>query len=197
MKSNNTLLYIGLGVLAFVGIASVAGNKKEETPTFPVNPSNPTNPTNTIEQPKPIVLNKKLLLKKGVKGAEVQALQQLLNVGADGIFGSITESALFDLKGVKETTLEKFPTLPNKNQNIIPKGSKIMANKAKVELYLAKIAADNTFYRQNEVHSHLNFGDLIGVVLGSTSLGDWYVVKYQGWNGSLDFFVKATDVKKI
>jgi hypothetical protein len=194
MKSNNTLLYSGLALLTIVGIASIAKNKTPQTPVFPVNP---TNPTNAIEQPKPIVLNKKLLLKKGVTGPEVQQLQTWLNVGADGIFGNITESALFALKNVKETNLEKFPTLPNKNQNIIPKGSKVMANKPKVDLYLAKIAADGIFYKEKEPYTHIEFGKLIGVVLGATALGDYYVVKYDGWNGSIDFFVKASDVKKI
>ena len=68
------------------------------------------------------LLNKDLVLAKGSKGAEVMELQRILkdelgynlgstgvdNDGVDGIFGSITEKALFHAKGVNKITLKDF-----------------------------------------------------------------------------------------
>ena len=68
------------------------------------------------------LLNKDLVLAKGSKGAEVMELQRILkdelgynlgstgvdNDGVDGIFGYITEKALFHAKGVNKITLKDF-----------------------------------------------------------------------------------------
>lgn len=68
------------------------------------------------------MLNKDMVLKKGSRGSEVMELQRILkdemgyNLGStgvdkdgiDGIFGSITENALFQAKGVKQITLKDF-----------------------------------------------------------------------------------------
>jgi peptidoglycan hydrolase-like protein with peptidoglycan-binding domain len=68
------------------------------------------------------LLNKDLVLAKGSKGAEVIELQRILKDelgydlgstgidkdGIDGIFGSITEKALFQAKGVNKITLKDF-----------------------------------------------------------------------------------------
>jgi hypothetical protein len=68
------------------------------------------------------LLDENLILAKGSKGAEVFELQRILkddlgydlgstgvdNDGIDGIFGSVTEKALFQAKGVKEITLKNF-----------------------------------------------------------------------------------------
>lgn len=67
-------------------------------------------------------LDMNLTLLKGSTGSEVMELQRILkdelgydlgstgvdNDGIDGIFGSITENALFQAKGVKEITLKEF-----------------------------------------------------------------------------------------
>jgi hypothetical protein len=68
------------------------------------------------------MLNMDLLLEKGSKGAEVSELQRILKDdlgydlgssgaegdGIDGDFGSITENALFQAKGVKKITLKQM-----------------------------------------------------------------------------------------
>ena len=68
------------------------------------------------------LLNKDLVLAKGSKGAEVMELQRILKDelgydlgstgvdkdGIDGIFGSVTEKALFQAKGVNKITLKDF-----------------------------------------------------------------------------------------
>lgn len=68
------------------------------------------------------LLNEDLVLVKGSEGAEVMELQRILkddlgydlgstgvdNDGIDGIFGSITEKALFQAKGSKEIKLKDF-----------------------------------------------------------------------------------------
>ena len=56
-------------------------------------------------------LNLNLMLKKGSKGLEVKELQKRLGFtgsNVDGDFGTKTESALFAMKGVKQTTLNQF-----------------------------------------------------------------------------------------
>ena len=56
-------------------------------------------------------LNFNLMLKKGSKGFEVKELQKRLGftgTNVDGDFGSKTESALFAMKAVKQTTLNQF-----------------------------------------------------------------------------------------
>jgi hypothetical protein len=68
------------------------------------------------------MLDKDLVLEKGSQGSEVAELQRRLkedfgkylgetgidNDGIDGDFGSLTETALFEAKGVKSITLNKF-----------------------------------------------------------------------------------------
>lgn len=57
------------------------------------------------------ILNFNLMLKRGSKGAEVIELQKRLGfagAAADGDFGVKTESALFAMKKVKQTTLNQF-----------------------------------------------------------------------------------------
>lgn len=56
-------------------------------------------------------LNFNLMLKKGSKGLEVKELQKRLGFtgyNVDGIFGVNTESALYAMKRVKQTTLNQF-----------------------------------------------------------------------------------------
>jgi hypothetical protein len=68
------------------------------------------------------LLDENLLLSKGSKGAEVVELQRILKDemgydlgtfgadgdGIDGDFGTMTEKALFQAKGVKQITLKDF-----------------------------------------------------------------------------------------
>lgn len=81
------------------------------------------------------------LLKKGSRGAEVSALQRLLKSegrdlgtygpnkdGIDGVFGSVTEAALLESRGVKETTLNKFQTTVAASVNDKLKNPEIIYN---------------------------------------------------------------------
>jgi hypothetical protein len=68
------------------------------------------------------LLDENLILAKGSKGAEVMELQRILkdelgyelgstgvdNDGIDGDFGTMTEKALFQAKGVNKITLKDF-----------------------------------------------------------------------------------------
>lgn len=71
--------------------------------------------------PKHITLDKNKLLKRGVKGAEVERLQEMINktlsalgkklLVVDGAFGPKTEEALYFLIKTRSTTLAQFATI--------------------------------------------------------------------------------------
>lgn len=71
--------------------------------------------------PTPIALDKNKLLKRGVKGAEVERLQEMINktlsalgkklLVVDGAFGPKTEEALYFLIKTRSTTLAQFATI--------------------------------------------------------------------------------------
>lgn len=57
----------------------------------------------------PATLDNNKVLKRGMpKNPEVCNLQKLLGVGQDGVFGVITEGALYNKIGKNETTLFKY-----------------------------------------------------------------------------------------
>lgn len=70
--------------------------------------------------PTPTALDKNKLLKRGVKGAEVERLQEMINKAlaglgkkllvTDGAFGPKTEEALYYLIKTRTTTLAQFAT---------------------------------------------------------------------------------------
>lgn len=196
MKKNKTILYVGAGAIA-IGLISMFGNNSskatENNGAMPLPTPLPT-PTNT-SQPKP-QLNQNLTLKVGVKGAEVSKLQTLLGINPDGIFGPITEGALYKLKGVKSTTLALFPKLPNVNQNRYPKGTRVMSNlKGGTPLYKAIAKADGSYYSNYEVFTTRDFGEKIGTIRSSNEAGNWYTVLADLWSGTEVMFVKASDIK--
>lgn len=124
-SSNNTILYGGLAVLAVVGLSSFGKKPKQEDLPETTQPDNggiktSSTATPTILPPKfttPTKPNYNLLLKIGRRGVEVAALQKLLTITADGVFGPQTESALFFRKGVKQITLTSFMSTPDQNSN--------------------------------------------------------------------------------
>ncbi|MFN3753300.1 peptidoglycan-binding domain-containing protein [Flavobacterium sp.] len=193
MKSNNTLLYLGIGTIVVGGIALAVTGKKEPKPTE----TTETDVLPVSNAPvQPIPLNLKLVLKMGVIGPEVAKLQTLLNVGSDGNFGPITEAALFKLKGVKQTTLEAFSKAPTVNQNRYPVGTKVMANnKNGTPLYNALSKADGSYYSDYEIFTTKKFGEAVGKVRSSNQAGNWYTVYVELWSGTKIFFVKAEDIK--
>lgn len=189
-KQNNTGLYVAGGLLLVAGIAYASNSKPKDQIIEPLLDV----PTNTgIVVPLPLDL--KLPLKKGVSGQEVAKLQTYLGIGNDAVFGSQTEATLLKVKGVKETTLEKFAKLPTLNQNRIGSGSRIMSdNKNGAKIYLANQKADQSYFRNDQVLRTIDYGKEIGEVRSSSALGNWYLVK---WTGGFMCFVLAADVKKI
>lgn len=196
MKSNNTLLYIGLAAIGIGGIALATSGKKQAMPSGELQTGNTdVAPVNNVPATKP--LNVKLLLKVGVTGAEVAKLQTLLNVGSDGVFGPMTEAALFKLKGVKQTTLESFASSPTVNQNKYPVGTRVMSNnKDGTRLYKALKKADGSYHSDYTFLNARMFGEHIGTIRSSNQAGNWYTVLTPTSSGDKIYFVRAEDIKK-
>lgn len=147
-----------------------------------------------------VLINEDLLLKKGLKGNEVKQLQQLMEISADGIFGSQTESKLLALKGVKQTTLKTFKSSITINQNALNVGTNVMANvNPKTALYNATLKADGSYYSKDyKIEKYVDFGKKIGVIRMMNTAKNWYVVEVENLLfGTTMYFVKASEVKKI
>lgn len=122
------LTIAAVALLSF-GLFSFTTKPKESIPVDPNQDSDPdptpvdTVPVQTVVQTPvaTVVLNADLLLKRGMQGYEVKELQRLLNVTADGIFGPMTENALYNRKGVRQITLNQF----NKFANVVPTSLKV------------------------------------------------------------------------
>jgi len=204
--NKKVLIPVGIGLGAGL-LALALISKKSSTPVLvsdapPPTGGGQTTPTTTIN------LNK--ILAKGSTGLEVKELQKLLGftgLDVDGDFGSQTETRLFYLKGVKSTSLNKYKTLPNVNHNILPIGTKVMANSGvntPTKLYTALQKADGSFYTNNQVATSVNYGDEVGTIKGIDSTGNWYLVLRSEWTyfpvvyfNDVYRYVKASEVKKI
>lgn len=193
-STNNTALIAGVSLLGIAVVATAFGSKKDNSQVDSITPTNP-------EETQPIKLDENKVLKKGVNGEEVKVLQSYLGVSTDGIFGAMTEAALFKLKAVYQTTLKEFQNLPTVNQERIPSGTRIMSNNRQgTTLYKSAQKADKTYYMLNEIFMKIGYGQEIGEVRSSTSLGNYYLVKptfYDKDNFNKLYFVKAADVKAI
>lgn len=156
--------------------------------SIPLPPSTPT-------------FNPNLVLLKGSKGQEVIALQKLMSITADGIFGTQTETRLFNLKGVRKASINQYKALPTINTNAYPNGTKVMANINPSTSTWGREAlqkADGSFYSTYVKKLAFDYGDEIGVVKGRNGTGSWYLVEYTGWSGNRTvYFVPANEVKKF
>ena len=194
-KSNNTFLYGGIAILGIVGIATFATSKK---PTEMIGGENlvPDQATG-IKPTTTTSINKALVLKNGSKGIEVAELQKLLGVTTDGVFGTGTETALYNRKGVKEISLNGFASMPDRNLNPYNAGDKIMAYNPKgTVIYKGLKKADNTFYTNWDKEDVIDFGQEIGTIRSWNEAKTVYSVNYSSWLGTKIIFVKAQDVKK-
>jgi hypothetical protein len=145
-----------------------------DTPTIPIS-NIPELATSPIIQT-PVTLNKALVLKMGSRGSEVRALQKKLGVASDGIFGSITQSALFKVKGVKQISLNAFegkisiaataPAPSIKADVPYKKGQKLMVNVRKgFTAQSVKQKADGSYFTDGQnITTLLGFGDEIGTI---------------------------------
>lgn len=104
------LIVIVLAIVFRTKLQAWAGKAFAAAQPKPSTLPGPGTGSGTAQQPG---LDYNKLLKKGVKGPEVTLLQMWLKVTADGDFGPITEAALLEQTGVKQTTLAEYPTLPD------------------------------------------------------------------------------------
>lgn len=145
----------------------------------------------------PVILDKNLVLQKGSRGNEVKALQELLEVANDGIFGNQTETALNAKKGVIAISLNQYATKANINQNPLKYGDRVMAiKKPTTPTYLSNKLADGTYHIVPKVFEDFDFGKEIGVVKGLTPDKLHYLINDGSFINNM-IFVRAEDVKKI
>ncbi len=105
-----------IAIIGLIGIGALIYFTKDtsDQPTITDPEIDPTQSTGggSTTTPTPYVLNLDLLLAKGSRNPETKELQKLLNVSADGIFGSQTETALYNKKGILKTTLNQYKKTP-------------------------------------------------------------------------------------
>lgn len=187
-KTNENLIIAGIAAAAIALVAFV-GRKKQSPGIIGEMPE--------TGSPITAVLDRNLLLKQGVRGNEVKELQRLLGVSQDGIFGPITESTLFQLKGVKQITLATFGTVLTLNQNALPVGTQVMAGRGGAVLNRAEMAANGYYYDTGSEWTTVAFGKKIGEIKGVSATKSNYVVNYTGGLGNIMVWVKASQVQKI
>jgi hypothetical protein len=183
---------LGVGLLALALTSKKSSTSVLVTDTLPPTGGGQTTPTTTIN------LNK--ILAKGSTGLEVKELQRLMSITADGIFGSQTESRLYQLKGVLKASINQYKSLPTINTTSLPIGTRVMANSGintETKLYTALQKADGSFYTNNEVSETVNYGNEIGTIKGMDATKNWYLVLRPEFFTDTYYFVKAIDVKKI
>jgi hypothetical protein len=185
---NEDKMLIGAGVVSL----GVVGwywykTKKESEPITPIintpTVNTPVNNIPTLATP-PLVqstisLNKSLILKIGSRGLEVKALQKKLGIASDGIFGAITQNALFRVKGVKQISLNAFDgkisnptavkitTTPTMRPDVpYKKGQKLMVNvRSGFTAQNVRQKADGTYFTEGEnITTLMGFGDEIGTI---------------------------------
>mgnify|MGYP006198361269 CR=1 FL=1 len=192
--NKKVLIPVGIGV--GVGLLALALSSKKSSPV--VVDTAATGADQTALPAPTLDLSK--ILAKGSTGLEVKELQRLMSITADGVFGSQTEARLFALKGVKSTSLSRYKTLPNINQNIYPVGTKVMSNidfNTDTKLYQALQKADGTYVATDFIGTTVSYGEEIGTVIGVNGTGSWYLIYRDSfWTGG-HYFVKAAEIKKI
>lgn len=198
-KKDNTLIYVG--ALLLLGIGAYAyKNGTKTTETAGTGEEDETLPNPDIEPikppAKPIAIYVTKVLKMGSQGLEVTKLQGLMKITADGFFGPQTEAMLFQLKGVKEISLDQFGKMPTINRNIYPAGTKLQSPlSAGTPIYDAVAKADQTYYSNQIVKETIGYGKHIGTVRSASDLGNWYTIYYDTFWGTQIGFVKASDVE--
>lgn len=184
MKNTNLIIVlIAVGVIGFIIIDK---NKKATDIPQNTNVDDPTPiPTNTTTIVNTIVLDGTKLLKKGSTGFEVKELQKRLGVSQDGSFGAITETALFNKKGVKQITLNNYDNLVNSVPHKFSVGSTVTIQNAPtgVKVFNYNNTGNNT-YVLNGNSTILNNNNVAGKVVklttGSDGITPSYIIENQG-----------------
>lgn len=192
-KKYNTFLPIfGIGLLGFYFLSK---KKKTENPTQTEESSDASFPI--TEKP---TIDQEIILKAGSRGKEVEKLQSLMAITADGIFGPATQAQLYKLKGVIQTTLKQFFSSPTINQNILKPGTNVMAKiKTGTRIFDAQPKADTSYFTNYKVVKTIPYGQEIGKIRSANPAGNWYAVYYSDGfiYGTKVGFVLATDVEKF
>jgi hypothetical protein len=199
-NDKNTAIYIGVALLLGGGIMYVNAKKKKSSTT-----DAPLTDINAIVDPatKPIALYLTKVLSIGSKGLEVERLQALMKISADGFFGAQTEAMLYRLKGVKEISLDQYAKIRTINRDVIPNGTKVMvSNKAGANIFETIKKADGTYYSTGKIAKTIPYGQAVGVIRSQSADGNAYTVFYNDfWNGDLWTgqtvgFVSAANIEK-
>lgn len=196
MKNTNYIKPVAIGV-AIGGLILLLTSGKSSSAGTPVL-NDTVIPDETTPAPPTVDPNK--VVAKGSRGLEVKELQRLMNITADGIFGSQTEARLYALKGVKKASINQYKKLPSINQNILAIGTKVMANinfSTPTNLYEAIKKADGTYESNYQVATDVDYGEEVGTIQGANGTGSWYLIIRNTWLGEKRYFVKAAEVKKI
>lgn len=199
-NNKNTAIYIGVALLLGGGYYYLNSKNKEKTSTSDgLNDIIPTVDPTT----KPIALYLTKVLSKGSKGIEVERLQALMKISADGFFGDQTEAMLYRLKGVKEISLDQYAKITTINRNVLPNGSKVMAlSREGANIYGAIKKADGTYYSSGKIVKTIPFGQAVGVIRSQSADGNAYTIFYNDlwngdfWTGTAIGFVGAANIEK-
>jgi len=193
---NTEYLVIGGIAVAAIGVAILKRDKPIEVVDQDPTETQPA----VIPQNSPTVsLNQSLLLKKGSKGNEVRRLQALLDVTVDGDFGAITENALKAKKGVTQITLAAYNITANVNAAALKVGDRVMANVTAGTKVMGTIKlANGDFATSGKQAFTFDYGKEIGkIVAVSTPSKSNYVVAYSDFLSTVNYWVNASEVKKI
>lgn len=199
-NDKNTAIYVGVALLLGGGYFYFnSKSKKALTADAPL--TDITAEVDPTTQPIALYLTKMLSI--GSKGLEVERLQALMKISADGFFGAQTEAMLYRLKGVKEISLDQYAKIRTINRDVLPNGTKVMAsNKAGANIFETNKKADGTYYSTGKVVKTIGYGEAVGVIRSQSADGNAYTVFYNDfWNGDLFTgqnvgFVSAVNIEK-
>ncbi|SDZ90566.1 hypothetical protein SAMN05443667_101240 [Flavobacterium gillisiae] len=196
-KPQNTSLYVGLALLVGVGAYATTRNKEPEVVNdLPPGPG--TNNTSSV--PPKTAINFDKTLSVGSRGLEVEKLQTLMGITADGVFGPQTEAKLFSLKGVKQISVNQFSKTPNVVRiTMIPVGSRVMSNTtvgAKIFGAFKKI--DGSLYSSGVLRKTVRYGQNVGIIKSVLTANGFYVVYYTNDGDPITKigFVRASEIEK-
>ena len=174
----------GLAIAAVLAVIYFVKGKSTPVDTAQPPVKNPTPQTQVVVNNQIIVLDGSLMLSVGSSGNEVKELQRLLGVDIDGSFGTQTQTALFNKKGLKQTTLYQYQNTPDRVPHNFKLGDTLVVNAPNGVIV-------NTLDLQNDVdyvytgdHVTLQNNDVAGEVVQLTVNTDQepgYVVKQSGY----------------